>query len=105
MIKQMQFDDTQQCWQGALAGELDAVEAPKLIAEMQGYLLSKQGDVVLDCKQLEFVDSMGLGALVKLRKIVEEAGGAIKLVHMKKRIYKLFVITGLSDSFGIEVEA
>ncbi len=103
MLKQMQYDETNQIWNGQLHGELDAVQAPKLFEAMEGYLREYPAGVVLDCTYLTFVDSMGLGALVKLRKAVETRGGSVKLTHMKQRIYKLFVITGLDSSFGIEV--
>lgn len=104
MLKQMQYDKAKKLWTGQLSGDFDAVQAPKIIAAISANLEEQPGDLVLDCKQLEFVDSMGLGALVKLRKIVEESGGNIKLLRMKPRIHKLFAITGLETSFAIEVE-
>ncbi len=104
MLKQMQYEKENNRWTAELQGDLDAVQAPKLISSIGSSLSQQPADVVLDCKPLDFVDSMGLGALVKVRKMVEEQGHTIKLLRMKQRIYKLFVITGLQDSFGIEVE-
>ena len=104
MLKQMLFDNTENKWKGHLQGELDAVQAPKLITSVEAYLKEHPVDMELDCTQLVFVDSMGLGALVKARKMVEAANASMKLTNMKKRIYKLFVITGLERSFGLEVD-
>ncbi len=104
MLKQLQYNQDSHQWRGSLAGDLDAVQAPKLLSVMKDALEQNPGDVVLDCKQLDFVDSMGLGALVKLRKMAEEKDGSIKLERMKPRIFKLFVITGLESTMGIEVE-
>lgn len=104
MLKQMQYDKANKIWTGQLSGDFDAVQAPKIVAAISSSLEGQPGDIILDCKQLEFVDSMGLGALVKLRKIVEEIGCKIKFLRMKPRIHKLFAITGLEDSFDIEVE-
>ena len=104
MIKQMQYHEDSHQWRGSLYGDLDAVQAPKLLSVMRDALNEHPGDVIFDCKLLDFVDSMGLGALVKLRKMTEELGGAIRLERMKPRIYKLFVITGLEGTMGIEVE-
>lgn len=104
MLKQLQYNQDNHQWRGSLAGDLDAVQAPKLLSVMKDALEQNPGDVVLDCKQLDFVDSMGLGALVKLRKMTEEQDRTIKLERMKPRIYKLFVITGLESTMGIEVE-
>ena len=105
MLEQMRFNEESNEWIGMLTGELDAVQAPKLVAAAAELFAQQKGSLYFDCKQLEFVDSMGLGALVKLRKMVGEAGGTITMVNMKQRIYKLFVITGLQNTFGIEVEA
>lgn len=104
MLKQMQYDKEKNLWRGNLFGDLDAVDAPKLISAIHDALETYAGSIIFDCKQLDFVDSMGLGALVKMRKMAEEKGCGIRLLHMKPRIYKLFVITGLENTFGIEVD-
>lgn len=104
MLTQMQYDKEKKQWTGQLHGDLDAVQAPKLVAALSSSLDLQPGDIILDCKSLDFVDSMGLGALVKVRKLAEEKGYCVRLQRMKPRIQKLFVITGLENSFGIEVE-
>jgi len=104
MLKQMQYDEEKNIWHGNLFGDLDAVDAPKLISAIHDALETHAATVVFDCKQLDFVDSMGLGALVKMRKMAEAKGCSVQLLRMKPRIHKLFVITGLDSSFGIEVE-
>ncbi len=104
MLKQMQYDEGNKVWRGNLFGDLDAVQAPKLISAIHDALETHAAPVMFDCKQLDFIDSMGLGALVKMRKMAEEKGCTLKLLRMKPRIHKLFVITGLDSSFGIEVE-
>lgn len=104
MLKQMQYDKQNSCWTAQLQGDLDAVQAPRVVAALSASLDQQPADVVLDCKALDFVDSMGLGALVKVRKLAEEKGHCVRLLRMKPRIQKLFVITNLQDTFGIEVE-
>lgn len=102
MLKQMRFDEEMNRWRGELFGELDALEAPKLVNSIEEHIAQRPAGIELDCTQLTFVDSMGLGALVKARKKAEALGGYIKLTNVKKRIQKLFVITGLEASFGLE---
>ncbi len=104
MSVQLSFDQENKQWVGVLEGDLDALQAPKLIATIQETMQETPADVVLDCTRLDFVDSMGLGALVKCRKMMEKFGHGIRMLHMKQRIYKLFVITGLENSFDIGVE-
>lgn len=104
MLKQMQYDKEKNQWTGQLYGDLDAFQAPKLVSSITSNFEKQPADMIFDCKQLDFVDSMGLGALVKVRKLAEEQGCAVALLRMKPRIHKLFVITGLEDTFKIEVQ-
>ncbi len=101
MVKNLHFVDG--CWQGSLAGELDVFQAPKLLSLMERALGEHTGSVVFDCRNLTYVDSMGLGALVKLNKQVTDAGaGGVRLLGLIPRVQKLFAITGLTKLFGIE---
>ena len=102
MIKELHFDEKANIWKGALTGELDVFEAPKLLEGMQRALSEHPAGVILDCGELTYVDSMGLGALVKLHKQVEAAGGTVVLTEVLPRIRKLFAITGLLGTFGME---
>ena len=57
--------------------------------------------LVLDFKDVDFVDSMGLGTLLSSLKQVRKAGGDIRLCSLKERVRTLLDLTCLSNVFEI----
>jgi anti-sigma B factor antagonist len=64
-----------------------------------GDSFAKYGDVVLHLEQVEFVDSSGLGALVRLMQTGRSKGGDLKLSAVPTRIRKTLEMTGLLSQF------
>jgi anti-sigma B factor antagonist len=64
-----------------------------------GDSLDKYGDVVLQLDDVEFVDSSGLGALVRLMQSARAKGGDLKLSGVPERILKTLQMTGLLSQF------
>src|SRR6202051_1725111 len=64
-----------------------------------GESFAKYGDVVLHLEQVEFVDSSGLGALVRLMQTARSKGGDLKLSAVPPRIRKTLEMTGLLSQF------
>ena len=67
-------------------------------------ITQKNADVVLDAKNLNYIDSTGLGVLVSILKEVKAYGGKIIIKHLKPYIAKIFTITGLDNVFSLEVD-
>ena len=59
----------------------------------------KYGDVVLQLDQVEFVDSSGLGAMVRLTQAARAKGGDLKLSGVPPRIRKTLEMTNLLAQF------
>src|ERR1017187_3628069 len=59
----------------------------------------KYGDVVLQLDQVEFVDSSGLGALVRLTQSARAKGGDLKLSGVPAKILKTLAMTNLLSQF------
>jgi anti-sigma B factor antagonist len=56
--------------------------------------------IVLDLADLEWIDSMGLGTLVRLHVICREAGCRLQLDNVGKRIRDLLCLTNLLGIFA-----
>lgn len=56
--------------------------------------------VVLDLTDLDSVDSMGLGTLVRLYASAKSAGSCLELVNLNKKVRDLLGITNLLSLFG-----
>src|SRR5580700_4448294 len=59
----------------------------------------KYGDVVLQLDQVEFVDSSGLGALVRLMQGARSKGGDLKLSGVTPKVRKTMEMTNLIKQF------
>jgi anti-sigma B factor antagonist len=59
----------------------------------------RYGDVVLQLDDIEFVDSSGLGALVRLTQAARSKGGDLKLSGVPPRILQTLAMTSLLPQF------
>ena len=70
------------------------------LQEKVSELLPDSKIIVLDLRDLEFIDSMGLGTLVRLRVKCKEAGCQLQLDNVGKRINELLSLTNLLGIFA-----
>jgi anti-anti-sigma factor len=63
----------------ALSGELDVASSPMLEAEL--IRAADREFVIVDLRELEFIDSTGLGTLVRAYQQAQEAGRRFALVR------------------------
>jgi anti-sigma B factor antagonist len=64
-----------------------------------GDSIQKHGDVVLQLDHVEFVDSSGLGALVRLMQAARSKGGDLKLTGLPPNVRKMLELTSLLSQF------
>jgi len=64
-----------------------------------GDAIDKYGDVVLQLDDVEFIDSSGLGALVRLVQAARAKGGDLKLSGLQPRIRQVLEMTSLLAQF------
>lgn len=64
-----------------------------------GDSFTRYGDVVLRLDHTDFVDSSGMGALVRLMQAARAKGGDLKLSGVPPRIRKTLELTGLAAQF------
>jgi anti-sigma B factor antagonist len=82
----------------AIAGRLDFAHA----AEAKQFLDGLDGAVTLDCTQLEYISSAGLGLLVETQKRLLKEGGKLRLVGASRHLYDIFQFSGLDMFFEVE---
>ena len=90
------FEVTSHAFDGGLVltlrGELDASTVSALAEHMMG---DPGSLVVLDLKQLTFIDSSGLGAIHVARQRVNNDGGMLVLCRPSPVVHRVLEITGL----------
>ncbi len=92
-----------------LTGKLTIGEGDELLKKRINSLM-QQGprNLLLNLEGVPYVDSAGLGEIVRTYTTVSRQGGKLKLVNLTKRITDLLAITKLLtvfDTFESEAEA
>jgi anti-sigma B factor antagonist len=103
MLLDAGYDEKNQRWDVNLYGEVDIYNADSLKNELQALIAEKSADIILDCTNLKYIDSTGLGVLVNALKKVKEQDKSINIINLKPYIAKIFTLTGLDKIFVIEV--
>ncbi len=84
-----------------VSGEMDLFNVDSVISKVINAIKDKK-EVIIDMEQLNFIDSIGLGAIIDISRYVEDNGGKLKLINLQKHILKLFDTTGLNKTISIE---
>ena len=58
--------------------------------------------IIVNCENLSYVDSTGLGAFISIYKNIKEKGEELVITGLKPHIKKIFLITDLDKVFEIE---
>lgn len=84
-----------------VGGEIDVYSAPMLRDQLNALVADGHYDLVVDMRNVDFLDSTGLGVLVGGLKRVRSHDGSLHLVCAQDRVLKVFRITGLTKVFAI----
>lgn len=85
-----------------LKGDLDVYSEKKFKDFAKENILNQDMDIVFDLKELNYIDSTGLGLFMNIYKEQKEKSKEIKIINPKDNVYKLFKITDLTDLFKME---
>lgn len=85
----------------AVEGEIDVYTAPQLREKLLP-LCATEKTVTVNLREVEYIDSTGLGVLIGAYKAQRSVGGKLVLIGMNQRLQRLFRITGLDEVMEIE---
>ena len=101
---EIKYLDEKDTWIIKINNDLDLYTVPELRKAVTECIAQKETDFVLDCSEMGFIDSTGLGELAGLMKSVKKYYGTISITGLKPHIKKVFLITGLNTIFNIDGE-
>lgn len=84
-----------------VTGDVDAHTNAEFDSRLTELVEGGHDTVVLDCSGVEFLDSSGLGALIKTQKALQDRDGTLVLLEPSPAVVRLLDITGLTDSFQV----
>ena len=84
-----------------VTGELDIVAAASVSVRLDELTTGGRPDVVLDLRQVTFMDCGGLAALVRVRKRVLDRGGRLGIVSDSPAVLRLLRLTRMTRAFAL----
>ena len=85
----------------ALRGELDMADAASVAAALAA-VAARQPEIIVDLSLLEFIDSSGVAALARGRKLARHAGGDLLLAAPQQQVLRVLVLTRLIEVFSVQ---
>src|SRR6516165_1389375 len=84
-----------------VGGELDILTVSKLITRLDDAIRRRQGDVVIDLSDAEFIDSMGLHALLNVQRRLMRDARALTVICPPGRVRNAIELTRLAEPLGV----
>ena len=81
----------------SVSGELDLASSPALQEELQRAAASDSDLLIIDLRELDFMDSTGLSVLVRAHQRAEEQGRQLAMVKGPQQVQRLLSLTGVAD--------
>jgi len=85
----------------AIEGEINITTSPELRKLFDKFIRSNIKKVIIDFKNVSYIDSSGLATLIEMLQRLKKIEGSLKLVSMPQKIKNIFEITKLDKLFEI----
>jgi anti-anti-sigma factor len=84
----------------ALNGELDTVTTAQMGEELNRIIEMASNQLIIDCKDLEYISSSGLRFFMQLKRHSEQQNGTVTLINMNQDVKEVFRISGFHHIFN-----
>ena len=85
-----------------LQGTIYVEDAKEMTEKLVALIESGQTRLLIDLSQVEYIDSSGLGMLIRIQKIAVRNGGNVVLKGVQGIVRELFEMTRLTALFHIQ---
>ncbi len=84
-----------------VSGELDIMTVAKLGSRLEDTIRRRQGDVVIDLSEAEFIDSMGLHALLNIQRRLIRHARALIVICPPGAVRNAIELARLAEPLGV----
>lgn len=85
----------------SIKGEIDIYSIEKFRESIEKEIKNQATQIILDCSELSYMDSTGMGVLIELRNRTKEMGQKIIMMNPQPNIKKLLALTGVDKIIEI----
>jgi anti-sigma B factor antagonist len=82
-------------------GRVDSATAPELESKLRELVEADKNQIVLDLKDVEYMSSAGLRAMVSTLKAVKRVNGDLRISSPSPRVEEVLRLAGLTSIFSI----
>ena len=82
-------------------GEMDISNAANFKTAIKEQLSASMSKLIIDFREVSYIDSSGLGVLVSSFATVLKAGGKLKLSDLSRRVKEIFQLAELIEYFEV----
>ncbi len=80
-------------------GHLDAHNVERFEKEILKLIENGQVNIIVNCKDLNYISSAGMGIIMGYLDEIREKGGDIKLCSVSERVYEIFDLVGFTEIY------
>ena len=84
-----------------VAGELDVLTVSRLVTRVDDAIRRRHGDVVIDLSEAEFIDSMGLHALLTIQRRLIRQARALTVICPPGAVRNAIEMSRLAEPLGV----
>ena len=84
-----------------LRGDLESTSAPEFDRQIQKHLDAGHSKVIIDCRKMGYISSLGMASLVALQTKLRRRGGEVKLAAIFGRAMEVMRLVRLDKMFDI----
>src|SRR5262245_36934799 len=88
-----------------LDGSLSATTTEEFNRTIQNHLDQGRSKIIIDCRRVEYISSVGIGSLVALQLRVRRKGGEVKLAGLYGVAADTLKLVGLDKLLGIYLDS
>ncbi|GIF19122.1 anti-sigma B factor antagonist [Actinoplanes tereljensis] len=81
----------------ALQGEVDVLTVDQVRVALEEALAVRPREIVVELRDLSFIDSTGLGALIFGFQRARDAGIRFRLAHPSRPVHQILMLSGLLE--------
>jgi anti-sigma B factor antagonist len=82
-------------------GFLDAHTAPEFESALQSAIDAGRVQIIVNCKDLDYISSAGLGVFMGCIESVRDLGGDIKISNLIPKVYHVFELLGFHQLYDL----
>lgn len=84
-----------------MQGQLTRHEDSRFEVLLEEILDKGQKNFIIDFRSVDFIDSAGIGLVIKIASMVEKRFGVLRLCNPKTNVKNVFQMLGIEDRFHI----